>query len=83
MAAAPPKPPRDVRELALCRDAIRLGLYDPQSAQFDTERLYAERPDERVYELTVNAKNRFGGYVGRERMFCAVSVETGAVIRLT
>jgi len=72
-----------VRELALCRAAIQERLYDPRSAQFDGERLYVERPDERVYELTVNAKNRLGGYVGRERMFCAISVETGLVVRLT
>lgn len=59
-----------------------MQLIDPSSAQFSSEKLNVEYPDERVYELTVNAKNRFGGYVGPERMFCAVSVTTGMVLRV-
>ena len=54
----------------MCRDAVRQGLVDPESARFEGEQYTGAVEGRRVYVLTVNSKNRMGGYSGRRRMTC-------------
>lgn len=67
----PTPPTREQAELSACRAALRATLIDPESAQFSEERLSSATP-ERVYALTLNARNRLGGYVGRQARLCWV-----------
>lgn len=82
-AAAPPPPPDPTTlAFAACKEAIRATLIDPQSAQFSGDRVDAVYNDEITVGVTVNAKNRFGGYVGREEKFCRVDKATGRVTEI-
>lgn len=67
---------------AACREAVRATLVDPASAQFSDESLNATYPDERVYKLTVNARNRLGGYAGPRVVYCRVGQPSGLVTEL-
>ena len=74
-------------DLAACRKAITATLIDPDSAQFSEEHFGFEKEREigrdRVYLLTVNAKNRMGGYAGRKVTYCNVDSVSGAVLGVT
>ena len=79
LAACTKKPTQAEADIAACRVAIRATLTDPDSAQFEGEHLVAQDAHERIYTLTVNAKNRMGGYAGRHDENCAILVSTGKV----
>lgn len=74
--------PADIHavELAACRDAVRAELVDPESARFEAEQFVGEDAGRRVYRLVVNAKNRMGGYAGREGRVCQFDMATGRLV---
>lgn len=61
-AACSPAPDESAALVAAAQEAVRLELRDPDSAQFSDLRAYPER---RAVCGQVNARNGFGGYVGR------------------
>ena len=80
-AVAPVVRPEAVA-LEACRAALRSTLIDPGSAQFSDEALDAVYPDEWVFRVTLNAKNRMGGYAGPAVRYCRVDRSTGRVSEL-
>ena len=74
------KPPTAAEiDLATCKAAILERLIDPESARF-TEPFAAHTDDWRSVSFVVNAKNRMGGYAGREKYFCRFDVKSGALL---
>lgn len=61
LAAAPAERPLTPKEGALIKGSVEAKLLDPASAQF---RLVPYRRGTNYYCGLVNARNRFGGYVG-------------------
>ena len=60
---------------------MREGLVDPESARFQDEKYLGALPHVRMYEVTVNSKNRMGGYSGRRKMMCSFLTSTGKLER--
>lgn len=60
--------------------SVKRALIDPASAQFDELRT-ATGPDGQFICGTVNAKNKFGGYVGRALFSYWVMADQSAVVR--
>ena len=82
-ASHPPVPEKHhAADLAACHAAVRERLVDPSSAVFGPPIRTTLSPGQRNYVLTANARNRMGGYSGREQWVCFVSDATGAVLRV-
>lgn len=81
LAACSPSPEQVA--LATCRTAIQGLLVDPLSAQFTGEKRVSGDHTATTYSLTVNARNKLGGYSGREVRECSVDPTGLAVIYLS
>jgi hypothetical protein len=75
-------------ETQMCIAYVKATLFDPDSAKIENafqasgelisvagQKIYAKK-----YLITVNAKNRYGGYVGSKVLHCHVSEATGRVL---
>lgn len=78
-----PKPSQAEADVAACKAAIVATLIDPESVQFSEVGPVDAQAGERGYVLTFNAKNRMGGYAGRQPRGCWVDAATGRVKALT
>lgn len=76
-------------EIDRCIAYLKVGLFDPDSAKVAYafpaggglvdvagQKIYAKK-----YLVGINAKNRYGGYVGTKVMSCFVSEATGKVLQ--
>jgi hypothetical protein len=82
-ASHPPVPDRyHAADLQACHSAVRERLVDPTSAVFGPPIRTTLSTGQRNYVLPVNARNRMGGYSGREQWVCFVSDATGVVLKV-
>jgi hypothetical protein len=65
------KSPQDIA-IQRAEEQIKAGLRDPDSAQFSNERAHEDQRFGMVVCGLLNAKNSFGGYVGRRRFYAWV-----------
>ena len=65
-SCAPPEPTKEEQTIEEAKASVRAKLRDPESALFENVRLSPKDPLELTVCGTVNAKNGFGGYVGRK-----------------
>jgi len=77
------KPHPDAADLAACKTAVKDALVDPDSAKFETGYRRYEFPRGHAYLMTVNSKNRMGGYAGKQQVDCTFLTEEPGPPQLT